>query len=287
MSTVTEKNIFLCEIDGTFDDCQRIVKEILKDYKFSVQNKISAVNSINWARIIIQSVYYFYTYIKCNNNIDNKVNFSVPTGNFGDIYAGYVAYKMGLPVNRLIIATNENDILDRFMKSGIYKTDTVVKTTSPSMDIQIASNFERLLYEVFDKSEKLTASEMLKFEVSKIIKINKDNSKDILSVFSSCKTTMDEIEKIIKDIYHSFGYVLDPHTATGLNASRNHSDSQHLNFILSTANPIKFSDTVEKYLGNKLDLLSNYSNLFSLDERIYKVDNNIQSLKDFITSNKL
>ena len=155
MSTVTEKNIFLCEIDGTFDDCQRIVKEILKDYKFSVQNKISAVNSINWARIIIQSVYYFYTYIKFNNNIDNKVNFSVPTGNFGDIYAGYVAYKMGLPVNRLIIATNENDILDRFMKSGIYKTDTVVKTTSPSMDIQIASNFERLLYEVFDKSEKL------------------------------------------------------------------------------------------------------------------------------------
>ena len=98
---------------------------------------------------------------------------------------------------------------------------------------------------------------------------------------------MDEIEKIIKDIYHSFGYVLDPHTATGLNASRNHSDSQHLNFILSTANPIKFSDTVEKYLGNKLDLLSNFSNLFSLDERIYKVDNNIQSLKDFITSNKL
>ena len=152
MSTVTEKNIFLCEIDGTFDDCQRIVKEILKDYKFSVQNKISAVNSINWARIIIQSVYYFYTYIKFNNNIDNKVNFSVPTGNFGDIYAGYIAFKMGLPVNRLIIATNENDILDRFMKSGIYKTDTVVKTTSPSMDIQIASNFERLLYEVFDLS---------------------------------------------------------------------------------------------------------------------------------------
>ena len=287
MSTVTEKNIFLCEIDGTFDDCQKIVKEILKDYKFSVQNKISAVNSINWARIIIQSVYYFYTYIKFNNNNDNKVNFSVPTGNFGDIYAGYVAYKMGLPVNRLIIATNENDILDRFMKSGIYKTDTVVKTTSPSMDIQIASNFERLLYEVFDKSEKLTASEMLKFEVNKTLKINIDNSNDTLSVFSSCKTTMDEIEEIIKNIYHSFGYVLDPHTATGLNASRNHNDSQHLNFVLSTANPIKFSDTVEKCLGNKLDLLSNFSNLFTLDERIYKVDNNIQSIKNFIKINKL
>ena len=131
MSTVTEKNIFLCEIDGTFDDCQRIVKEILKDYKFSVQNRISAVNSINWARIIIQSVYYFYTYIKFNNNIENKVNFSVPTGNFGDIYAGYVAYKMGLPVNRLIIATNENDILDRFMKSGIYKTCLLYTSPSP------------------------------------------------------------------------------------------------------------------------------------------------------------
>src|SRR6056300_1321927 len=147
MTTVKEKNVFNLAIKGNFDDCQNLVKSMFADQDFSNSINMSGVNSINWARIIAQAVYYFYTYFLLNSK-DHKINFSVPTGNFGDVYAGYLAKKMGLPINKLIVATNENDILHRAISKGSYEAHKVSETNSPSMDIQIASNFERLIYDI-------------------------------------------------------------------------------------------------------------------------------------------
>ena len=282
MSTVNQKNIFLCEIDGTFDDCQKIVKDILKDIDYCVLNNISAVNSINFARIIIQSVYYFYTFINFSKRATNKVNFCVPTGNFGDIYAGYVSYKMGLPINKLIVATNENDILDRFMKSGVYETKMVIQTSSPSMDIQVASNFERLLFDILDQSNVETKLSMENFEEGKKISISKENLNRVRKVFSSNSSSMDIVHKIIKHVKEEFSYVIDPHTATGINASRIEKDRNKLNFILSTAHPVKFSEVVEKSVGENLNLISKYNHLFDASEKIYKIENNTIHVKEFI-----
>ena len=286
MSTVTESNIFLCEIDGTFDDCQKIVKDILKDTQYSSENNISAVNSINWARILIQCVYYYYTYINYFDATRPTVNFSVPTGNFGDIYAGYVAYKMGLPINKLIVATNENDILHRFINTGIYQTESVKKTTSPSMDIQIASNFERLLFDIMSQSNEKTASAMNLFEEKGKLTVEQQDLNIISNIFASESTHQEEVNKIISNVHEIHSYLVDPHTATGINASRKTNDSDRMNFTLSTAHPVKFSETVEMAVEKNLDLLSNYKDLFSKDEKIYSIQNNTDEVKKFILENK-
>ena len=282
MSTVNQENIFLCEVEGTFDDCQKIVKDILKDTDYSMHNNISAVNSINWARIIIQSVYYFYTFINFTERASNKVNFSVPTGNFGDIYAGYVSYKMGLPINKLIVATNENDILNRFMKSGVYESKTVIKTSSPSMDIQVASNFERLLFDILNQSNTETKVSMENFEENGKISISEENLEKVREVFSSNSSSMDIVQNTIKSVKDNFSYVIDPHTATGLDASRFEKDMDRLNFVLATAHPVKFSEVVEKSIGEGLNLMSKYNYLFDAEEKMYKMENNTIRIKEFI-----
>ena len=282
MSTINQENIFLCEVEGTFDDCQKIVKDILKDTDYSMHNNISAVNSINWARIIIQSVYYFYTFINFTERASNKVNFSVPTGNFGDIYAGYVSYKMGLPINKLIVATNENDILNRFMKSGVYESKTVIKTSSPSMDIQVASNFERLLFDILNQSNTETKVSMENFEESGKISISEENLEKVREVFSSNSSSMDIVQNTIKSVKDNFSYVIDPHTATGLDASRFEKDMDRLNFVLATAHPVKFSEVVEKSIGEDLNLMSKYNYLFDAEEKMYKMENNTIRIKEFI-----
>ena len=282
MSTVNQENIFLCEVEGTFDDCQKIVKDILKDTDYSMHNNISAVNSINWARIIIQSVYYFYTFINFTERASNKVNFSVPTGNFGDIYAGYVSYKMGLPINKLIVATNENDILNRFMKSGVYESKTVIKTSSPSMDIQVASNFERLLFDILNQSNTETKVSMENFEESGKISISEENLEKVREVFSSNSSSMDIVQNTIKSVKDNFSYVIDPHTATGLDASRFEKDMDRLNFVLATAHHVKFSEVVEKSIGEGLNLMSKYNYLFDAEEKMYKMENNTIRIKEFI-----
>ena len=282
MSTVNQENIFLCEVEGTFDDCQKIVKDILKDTDYSMHNNISAVNSINWARIIIQSVYYFYTFINFTERASNQVNFSVPTGNFGDIYAGYVSYKMGLPINKLIVATNENDILNRFMKSGVYESKTVIKTSSPSMDIQVASNFERLLFDILNQSNTETKVSMENFEESGKISISEENLEKVREVFSSNSSSMDIVQNTIKSVKDNFSYVIDPHTATGLDASRFEKDMDRLNFVLATAHPVKFSEVVEKSIDEDLNLMSKYNYLFDAEEKMYKMENNTIRIKEFI-----
>ena len=286
MSTVEESNVFLCEIDGTFDDCQKIVKDILKDTEYSSQNNISAVNSINWARILIQCVYYYYTYINYFDASRPTVNFSVPTGNFGDIYAGYASYKMGLPINKLIIATNENDILHRFINTGVYETESVKKTTSPSMDIQIASNFERLLFDIMSQSNEKTASAMNLFEEKGKLTVEQQDLNMISNIFTSVSTYQEDVDKIILNVHETHSYLIDPHTATGINASRKTNDSDRMNFTLSTAHPVKFSETVEMAVGKNLDLLSNYKDLFIKDEKIHSIQNNTDEVKKFILENK-
>ena len=172
MTTVKAKNVFNIALDDNFDECQKFVKLMFEDKKFNRSINMSGVNSINWARIVVQIVYYFFSYFKVEKKGEN-VNFFVPTGNFGDIYAGYVAKKMGLPINKLIIATNSNDILKRVLKTGVYKPSKVKHTISPSMDIQIASNFERLIFDTLSQDSSKTLNLMTKLKKKGRFKISK------------------------------------------------------------------------------------------------------------------
>ena len=281
MSTVKNNQVHLFEIDGTFDDCQNIVKTILSDLEFSKKNSISAVNSINWARVMIQAVYYFYSALRLDNG-KGSYNFSVPTGNFGDVYAGYISKKMGLNINKLIVATNENDILDRFLKSGEYATAKVLKTTSPSMDIQVASNFERFLFDLLDCSPELTNEKMNDLKNTGKISITEEQLKKAQALLLSNKATMQDVNETILDVYKNNSYLLDPHTAIGLFASRKQLDTNENNFILGTAHPVKFMKTVEEAISDKLDLQDDHKNLFNEVENITSLDNDVELMKNEI-----
>ena len=275
MSTVIDEKITLCEIDGTFDDCQNIVKNILGDTEFSKRYLISAVNSINWARVMIQVVYYFYAAIKLDGG-NSQYNFSVPTGNFGDVYAGYIAKKMGLNINTLIVATNENDILDRFLKTGVYSTNQVIKTSSPSMDIQVASNFERLLFDLLDRSNDLTTEKMMNLKDYGKITLNKEQLAKAKELFKSAKANMDNVKDTIANIYENDQYLTDPHTAVGVYALRMTVKNNNNNFILGTAHPVKFIETVESAVNKKLNLQDQYSHLFNANENFLSLSNDSQ-----------
>ncbi|CCE64429.1 hypothetical protein TPHA_0H02250 [Tetrapisispora phaffii CBS 4417] len=270
MTTVPDKNVQTLSVNGTFDNCQDIVKAIFGDKDFNSGHHVGAVNSINWARILAQITYYFYSYFQVTDGKDEKVKFVVPSGNFGDILAGYFAKKMGLPIEKLVIATNENDILDRFLKSGTYeRSDAVAATLSPAMDILISSNFERLLW--FLARENLTANGSDDLKAGEIVnnwfhqlktagkfivdpKIIAGASVD----FASERVSNEETISTIKDIYQNSEnpkkYILDPHTAVGVCATKRviakDSNDANLHYIsLSTAHPAKFADAVNKALS--------------------------------------
>ena len=285
MTTVHGENIFPIEVDGTFDDCQNIVKTILIDREFSKEFSIAAVNSINWSRVMFQIVYYFYTLIENNISENEAINFSVPTGNFGDIYAGYVGIKMGLPANKLIIATNENDILDRFINSGNYSIENVTRTTSPSMDIAIASNFERLLFDLYDKSSSLTSEKMNELKNNKSFSVKSEQSDLVKKIFSSKKINQNEVNNLIKETYNEFDYIIDPHTAIGLGASRSCNQISDNNFILGTAHPIKFADTVEKAIGQPMQSSEEFNRFFDNEEKFYSFKNSTDEVRNIIKDN--
>ena len=285
MTTVYGENIFPIEVDGTFDDCQNIVKSILIDREFSEEFSIAAVNSINWSRVMIQIVYYFYTLIDNKISENEIINFSVPTGNFGDIYAGYVGIKMGLPINKLVIATNENDILDRFINSGNYSIESVTKTTSPSMDIAIASNFERLLFDLCDKSTLITSEKMNELKKNRSFSVTNEQSDLVKKIFSSKRINQKEVNDLIKETYNEFNYIIDPHTAIGLGASRLLNKKDDNNFILGTAHPIKFSDTVEKSIGRSMELSNDFAKMFSNEEKFYSFKNSAEEVRKIIKDN--
>ena len=284
MTTVEDKNVFNIAIDGNFDDCQNLVKSMFADNKFSNSIDMSGVNSINWVRIVAQTVYYFFSYFQACQ-INEKVNFSVPTGNFGDVYAGYLSKKMGLPIDKLIVATNQNDILHRAISNGQYKAHSVVETLSPSMDIQVASNFERLIYDINDQNTDKTNKIMQSIKNEKKYLIEEKELKKIRKDFVSETISEQELLSCIKKVYENYKIIIDPHTAVGLGAL------EKINLIgksvvLSTAHPCKFPEAIKKAINIKSELPDNLNYILSKKENFIVMNNDIEEVKKYIL-NKL
>ena len=280
MTTGKEKNVFNIAVDGNFDDCQNLVKAMFEDRSFSKEIKMSGVNSINWARIIAQSVYYFYSYFLIEEN-NQPINFSVPTGNFGDVYAGYLAKKMGLPINKFLVATNQNDILHRAISKGTYDVEKVSETISPSMDIQIASNFERLIYDLNNCNDTKTISAMKGIKEKGKYLIDKENLDKINIDFLSSQISEDETLKTIKTVYEKFNIVLDPHTAIGYGAF----DKVNLkgnNIVLATAHPCKFPDAIKRSININAKLPDELSFIMKEKEDYDILENNLEKIKQHI-----
>jgi threonine synthase len=281
MTTVKDNNVFNIAINGNFDDCQNLVKSMFEDKNFSNSINMSGVNSINWARIIAQSVYYFYSYFLIEDK-KMPINFSVPTGNFGDVYAGYLAKKMGLPINKLLVATNQNDILHRAISEGKYVSEKVFETLSPSMDIQVASNFERLIYDLNDKDANLTSEIMKTIKKDKSYIINEITLQKINSDFLSASLSEDEIIKTISDVYKKNKLILDPHTAIGF-AAFDRVNLEGNNIVLATAHPSKFPDAINKALDMSAELPKELQYVLSEKENYDIIENNLTSIKNHIT----
>ncbi len=278
MTTVEEKNVYNIAIDGNFDDCQNLVKSMFSDLEFSKSINMSGVNSINWARIIAQTVYYFYSYFKLGKE---TISFSVPTGNFGDVFAGYLAKKMGLPIDKLIVATNENDILHRAISKGDYISKEVKETLSPSMDIQLASNFERLIYYVNNSDSEKTAEIMKKVKQNSY-QIEKNDldiiQKDFLSESCNEQETLD----IIKKNYEENNIILDPHTAVGVGAAKKLSFNDCV--VLSTAHPCKFPDATNNAINKHEKLPKELQHVLDKEENFQVLKNNTEEVKNFVKS---
>ncbi|RQP20465.1 MAG: threonine synthase, partial [Brucella intermedia] len=241
-------NVHALSIEGNFDDCQNLVKGMFNDLQFRDALSLSGVNSINWARIMPQVVYYFTAALSLGAP-DRAVSFTVPTGNFGDIFAGYVAKRMGLPIDRLIIATNDNDILSRTLETGAYEMRGVAQTTSPSMDIQISSNFERLLFEAHGRDAAALRGLMAGLKQSGGFSISEKPLSAIRSEFSAGRSTVDETAETIKSVLEADGYLLDPHSAIGVKVARENQSSEAPMVVLATAHPAKFPDAVKAASG--------------------------------------
>ncbi|MEX2415546.1 MAG: threonine synthase [Paenibacillaceae bacterium] len=245
MTTVTDPNVLNLAVKGTFDDCQRIIKDLFADVDFKHQYHLRAINSINIARILAQTVYYFYAYFQlANKGHADKVNFSVPTGNFGDIFAGYLARRMGLPINKLILATNENNILARFVNEGIYQPGTFRGTYSPSMDIQVASNFERYLFYLYGEDSHTITSLMTQFTREGCIVIPEHLLKRVQADFAAYSVDNEDCLNTISEYHEKYDYLLDPHTACGVAASDKLSADGEVTIALSTAHPAKFDEAI-------------------------------------------
>ena len=249
MTSVLDDNVYNIALDGTFDDCQYIMKTLFADVPYKQQYHLGAVNSVNWARVLAQMVYYFYAGFRVmEQTASESVRFAVPTGNFGDILAGYLAKQMGLPVSELLLATNENDILTRFFSTGTYGKAEVVSTISPSMDIQVASNFERYLYYRLDADAEKVASLMEQFKEQGSLSVEKDESGRIDPLFRAIRGGTPETLEVISRYYEQYAYVLDPHTALGVYAAES-APSSDPTICLATAHPAKFTETIERAIG--------------------------------------
>ena len=280
MTTGKEQNVINIAINGNFDDCQNLVKSMFADKIFSNEIRMSGVNSINWARIIAQSVYYFYSYFLVEDR-DRPLNFSVPTGNFGDVYAGYLAKKMGLPINKLVVATNQNDILHRAISKGSYEVEKVTETISPSMDIQIASNFERLIYDLNDCDDAKTINAMKDIREKGKYTIDQERLNKINTDFLSSKMSEEEVLETIKKVYDKFDIVLDPHSAIGYGAFDKVNLSGN-NIVLATAHPCKFPDAIKNAINLKAELPKELMYILNEKENFDIIDNNIDKVKQHI-----
>ncbi len=281
MTTSTASNVHALAINGNFDDCQSLVKEMFNDTAFRDSVALSGVNSINWARIMAQIVYYFTTALALGGP-DRKISFTVPTGNFGDIFAGYVARQMGLPIDKLIVATNENDILARTLETGRYEMRDVKATTSPSMDIQISSNFERLLFEAFDRDATKVRGAMANLKQSGSFEIEDDALKSIRKVFRAGRASEKDVAKTIAKTLETTGYLLDPHTAIGVFVANKHETSSVPMVTLATAHPAKFPAAVKSASGIDPALPTWLADLMVREERFDILDAELKAVETFI-----
>ncbi len=285
MTTAAHDNIHNIALEGTFDDCQNLVKAMFNHPAFRQAHQLSGVNSINWARIMAQIVYYF-TSASSLGAPDRKVRFCVPTGNFGDIYAGYAATKMGLPIDRLTIATNVNDILERAVKTGRYEVLGVTPTVSPSMDIQVSSNFERLLFDAVGREGASVTHMMNSLSQSGSFTITPEALTYIANNFDAVRSDEDETLKTIQEVYATSGEMIDPHTAVALAGARAGGNLEAIpQIILSTAHPAKFPDAVEKATGVRPPMPAQLSALFDLEERYSVLPNDLETVEGFIEAN--
>jgi threonine synthase len=285
MTTAMEANVHAVAVSGTFDDCQAIVKALFADAAFRDRVKLSAVNSINWARIAAQSVYYF-TAAAALGAPERPVRFAVPTGNFGDVFAGYAATRMGLPVERLIVATNVNDILARALASGVYEPRGVVATASPAMDIQVSSNFERLLFEATGRSPVAVLKAMAALANEKRFAIPPGALAEMRKLFSAGRADEAETAAAIQAVYKEKGYVLDPHTAVGVSVARKlKAESRAPIVALATAHPAKFPEAVQAAIGIRPELPGRLADLGRRRERVTKLPADIAAVARFVEEN--
>ncbi|MFN3700961.1 MAG: threonine synthase [Alphaproteobacteria bacterium] len=284
MTTVNAKNVYNIAIDGTFDDCQNLVKAMFNDVPFRKGMNLSAINSINWARIMAQVVYYFTAALALGAP-RREVSFSVPTGNFGNIFAAYVARQMGVPIKRLIISTNKNDILTRFFETGEMKLDHVSPTYSPSMDIQISSNFERYLFDLMQRDTIALNGVMNDFKKNGKFELGQGHIKKAWEEFTALRCTDEETLKIMRNCYAETGIIIDPHTAVGLHGALSVKDDPSIPIVaLACAHPAKFPDAVEKAIGIRPPLPDHLSDLLEREEFLTALPNDLKKLEAFIQS---
>ena len=281
MTTVQDDNIFNIAIKGNFDDCQKIVKELFVDDELQQHTSLTAINSINWARLMAQVVYYFWAYLQID---EQEINFIVPSGNFGNVFSANVAKKMGLPINKLHITTNQNDILHSSIKNGLMKKNVVTQTYSPSMDIQVSSNFERQLFESSGRDSKTINNIFHEFSKNNLYRFDKKIQHDLQSNYSTTAVSNDETLNAIKQIKQKYNYLADPHTSTGLYALLE-KDANLPWVSLACAHPAKFGNAIEKATGEPPVLPKDLSKLFDKEEKMTILDNNKNILKSLIIKN--
>lgn len=282
MTTSAASNVHALAIEGNFDDCQSLVKGMFNDLNFRDSLSLSGVNSINWARIMPQIVYYFTAAVALGSP-DRPVSFTVPTGNFGDIFAGYVAKRMGLPIDRLVIATNDNDILTRTIETGKYETRGVQHTTSPSMDIQVSSNFERLLFEAHGRDAAAVRRLMDGLKQSGSFTIADAPLAKIRSEFDAGRSTKADTALAIKDVLAQSGYLLDPHSAIGLKVAREKAGAGVPSIVLATAHPAKFPDAVEAASGVHPALPLWLGDLMQRKEQYTVLPNDLRNVEEYVS----
>ena len=276
MTTVPDRNVHCIEVDGTFDDCQRLMKETFADLDYKEKYQLGAVNSVNWARVLAQIVYYGYASLRA----PAAAQFSVPTGNFGNVFAAYLAQRMGFPIDKLIVATNENDILARFFATGEYAVGEVHQTVSPAMDIQVASNFERFLYYYFDEDSGRLSSFMSDFAATGRASLN---GAPETKLFAAVAINQQQTLAAMRDIKTRFGYVLDPHTAVGVAAAQQLCGTEEPVLCIATAHPAKFPEAVEQ----ATDIVPTHPSLDALSglaQRKRSLDADLPAVKHFLAA---
>lgn len=283
MTTPTEASVHAVSIDGTFDDCQALVKGMFTHHAFRDRVRLSGVNSINWARIMAQVTYYFVAGAALGAP-HRPVSFAVPTGNFGDIFAGYVAKRMGLPIDQLVIASNDNDILPRMVETGAYEMRGVRATTSPSMDIQVSSNFERYLFEAGGRNADDTRQKMMQLKQAQRFDLGPLHGA-VQADFAAARADEATVANTIRDLAEASGYLVDPHTACGVEAvraTRTVRNARVPQVVLATAHPAKFPDAMEAITGHRPGLPDRLSDLMGVPERFDVIENSPASVEGFI-----